>query len=65
MGRLPADNNQPYGISSADSTQPLHALDRCRTVRKSLLQVRNVDTHPRVQKSCVSIRLMGPSLPAV
>jgi hypothetical protein len=26
MGRLPVDNNQPYGISSADSTQPLHAL---------------------------------------
>ena len=26
MGRLPTHHNQPYGISSADSTQPLHAL---------------------------------------
>jgi hypothetical protein len=26
MGYLPADHNQPYGISSADSTQLLHAL---------------------------------------
>ncbi len=26
MGRLPANHNQPYGISSADSMHPLHAL---------------------------------------
>jgi hypothetical protein len=26
MGCLPADHNQLYGISSVDSTQPLHAL---------------------------------------
>jgi hypothetical protein len=26
MGHLPADHNQPYGNTSADSTQPLYPL---------------------------------------
>ncbi len=32
MGRLPADHNHPNGISSADSTQPLHALGNWRRI---------------------------------